>query len=139
MWERTMTVGSAGKTFSITGWKIGWAYGPAHLIRNLQIVHQDSIYTCSTPMQEAIARAFETELARFGKPDCYLQSLARDLEPKKEMMIQLLNEVGMRPIVPQGGYFTVADWSPLGKKGRNRIIKKTNNKHGSRIRGLHCC
>ena len=37
MWERTVTVGSAGKTFSVTGWKLGWAYGPAHLIRNCQV------------------------------------------------------------------------------------------------------
>lgn len=115
MWDRTITVGSAGKTFSITGWKIGWAYGPANLIRNLQIVHQDSIYTCCTPIQEAIAIAFEYELERFGTDACYLQGLAKTLEPKKDMMIALLTEVGMKPIIPQGGYFTVADWTPMRK------------------------
>lgn len=51
MWERTITIGSAGKTFSVTGWKIGWAYGPAKLIKNLQTVHQNCVYTCSTPIQ----------------------------------------------------------------------------------------
>jgi len=51
MYERTITIGSAGKTFSVTGWKIGWAYGPANLLHNLQVVHQNSIYTCSTPIQ----------------------------------------------------------------------------------------
>jgi len=51
MYERTITIGSAGKTFSVTGWKIGWAYGPANLLRNLQVVHQNSVYTCSTPIQ----------------------------------------------------------------------------------------
>lgn len=45
MWERTITVGSAGKTFSVTGWKIGWAYAPANLIVNMQMVHQNSVYT----------------------------------------------------------------------------------------------
>lgn len=51
MWERTITIGSAGKAFSITGWKTGWAYGPADLIFNLQMVHQNSLYTCPTPTQ----------------------------------------------------------------------------------------
>lgn len=51
MWERTITVGSAGKTFSVTGWKLGWAYGPRELIRNMQVVHQNTLYTCSTPLQ----------------------------------------------------------------------------------------
>lgn len=51
MWERTITIGSAGKTFSVTGWKLGWAYGPQNLIKNLQIVHQNCVYTCATPIQ----------------------------------------------------------------------------------------
>lgn len=54
MYERTITIGSAGKTFSVTGWKIGWAYGPAKLLRNLQVVHQNSVYTCATPLQVII-------------------------------------------------------------------------------------
>lgn len=57
MWERTITVGSAGKTFSVTGWKIGWALGPKELIRYVQLIHQTAIYTVATPLQEAIARA----------------------------------------------------------------------------------
>lgn len=54
MYERTITIGSAGKTFSVTGWKIGWAYGPANLLYNLQVVHQNCIYTCNTPTQVII-------------------------------------------------------------------------------------
>ncbi|KAG8237223.1 hypothetical protein J437_LFUL013724 [Ladona fulva] len=51
MWDRTITIGSAGKTFSVTGWKTGWAYGPASLMVNLQLVHQNCVYTCPTPIQ----------------------------------------------------------------------------------------
>lgn len=51
MWERTITIGSAGKTFSVTGWKTGWAYGPAHLMKNPMTVHQNCVYTCTTPVQ----------------------------------------------------------------------------------------
>lgn len=48
MWERTITIGSAGKTFSVTGWKLGWAYGPADLLKYLQIVQRNP---CATPLQ----------------------------------------------------------------------------------------
>lgn len=58
MFERCITVGSGGKTFSVTGWKIGWAYGPANLLVNLQMVHQNCVYTCPTPIQVRFMRRF---------------------------------------------------------------------------------
>jgi len=116
MWDRTITLGSAGKTFSVTGWKIGWAYGPAPLIRNLQMVHQNSVYTCPTPLQEGVARSFEVELARLGQPDSYFLSLPRELKEKRDFMAKFLSEAGMRPTIPEGGYFMLADWSPLTDK-----------------------
>ncbi|KAH8242808.1 hypothetical protein KR032_002311 [Drosophila birchii] len=116
MWDRTITLGSAGKTFSVTGWKIGWAYGPAQLIRNLQMVHQNSVYTCPTPLQEGVARSFEVELARLGKPESYFLSLPRDLKQKRDYMAKFLSDAGMRPTIPEGGYFMLADWSPLADK-----------------------
>jgi len=51
MWDRTITIGSAGKTFSITGWKLGWAYGPSALINNVFVAHYNSIKCCYTPGQ----------------------------------------------------------------------------------------
>lgn len=116
MWERTITVGSAGKTFSVTGWKIGWAYGPADLMRNLQVVHQNCVYTCCTPVEEAVARSFEYELARRDSPDCYFYSLARELRPKRDYLMKILKENGFKPTLPEAGYFVVADWTDLEKK-----------------------
>ncbi|XP_014216857.1 kynurenine--oxoglutarate transaminase 3 isoform X2 [Copidosoma floridanum] len=116
MYERTITIGSAGKTFSVTGWKTGWAYGPANLMKNLQIVHQNSLYTCTTPLQEAVAIGFEEELKKFGQPDCYFTSLAEELMPKRDYMAKFLSEVGMYPTVPEGGYFMVANWTALKDK-----------------------
>lgn len=116
MWERTITIGSAGKTFSLTGWKIGWAYGPEHLIKNLQMVHQNCVYTCATPIQEAIAVGFETELKRLKSPDCYFNSISVELKTKRDYMARFLEEVGMTPTIPQGGYFMIAKWSPLASK-----------------------
>ncbi|XP_013115462.2 kynurenine aminotransferase isoform X2 [Stomoxys calcitrans] len=116
MWQRTITIGSAGKTFSVTGWKTGWAYGPANLIRNLQMVHQNSVYTCPTPLQEAVARGFELEMTRLDSPECFFHSLPRELQGKRDYMAKFLTEAGMKPTVPEGGYFMLADWTQLEKK-----------------------
>ncbi|XP_016066820.1 PREDICTED: kynurenine--oxoglutarate transaminase 3 [Miniopterus natalensis] len=113
MWERTVTVGSAGKTFSVTGWKLGWSIGPYHLIKHLQTVQQNSLYTCATPLQEALAQAFWMEMKRMDDPECYFNSLPKELEVKRDRMVHLLGSVGLKPIVPDGGYFIIADVSLL--------------------------
>nr|APA34035.1 seminal fluid protein [Nilaparvata lugens] len=113
MWERTITIGSAGKTFSVTGWKLGWAYGPANLMENLRIVHQNCVYTCPTPIQEAVARSFELEMTRLDSPDCFFNEISAILEPKRDFLVNALTHIGMKPVIPEGGYFVVADWTPL--------------------------
>merc|ERR1711976_386945 len=86
MWDRTVTIGSAGKTFSVTGWKLGWSIGPSHLLHALQTVHQNCCYTCPTPIQEAVAVGFETELKRLNSPECYYNELPAELLPKRDRM-----------------------------------------------------
>lgn len=113
MWERTITIGSAGKTFSVTGWKLGWSIGPYHLIKHLQTVQQNSLYTCATPLQEALAQAFWTDMKRMDDPECYFNSLPKELEVKRDRMAHLLESVGLKPVVPDGGYFIIADVSLL--------------------------
>lgn len=131
MWEKTITIGSAGKTFSLTGWKIGWAYGPASLLRNLQMVHQNSVYTCATPIQEAIAVGFETELKRLNSPECYFRSISGELMAKRDYMASFLANIGLNPTVPQGGYFMVADWSALA--GKVDLSKETDARRDYRF------
>lgn len=114
MWERTITIGSAGKTFSMTGWKLGWAYGPSNLMKNLSVVHQTIIYTCATTVQEAVARGFEHEINLLDTPDSYFQNLAHELKPKMEYLSEILQTNGFKPVIPEGGYFMVADWSKFG-------------------------
>lgn len=58
MWERTITISSGGKIFSVAGWKIGWAFGAAHLIANLLLVHQDCVSSCPTPNQASFHNIF---------------------------------------------------------------------------------
>ncbi|KAE9411971.1 hypothetical protein Angca_004712, partial [Angiostrongylus cantonensis] len=62
MYDRTISIGSAGKAFSVTGWKLGWCIAPKHLMTPIRMMHQNCVFTCSTPLQEAIATAFEKEL-----------------------------------------------------------------------------
>ncbi|XP_073987645.1 kynurenine aminotransferase isoform X1 [Rhodnius prolixus] len=116
MWERTVTIGSAGKTFSVTGWKTGWAYGPSYLIHHLRVVHQNMLNSIATPIQEAIALGLEMEFARMNSSNCYFVSLARELKEKRDYMAKFLKDVGMNPVIPEGGYFMMVDWTPLADK-----------------------
>ncbi|KAJ8936108.1 hypothetical protein NQ318_022930 [Aromia moschata] len=113
MWERTVTIGSAGKTFCMTGWKVGWVYGNEKLLEPLQIVHHCSVFTGSTPEQEAVAVAFEKELSRLGQSDSYLVNLEKDLKLKRDYMVKILSEAHLKPVIPDGSFFLVADWSSL--------------------------
>lgn len=116
MWERTITVGSAGKTFSVTGWKLGWCYGPEKLMKFVQLFHQNCIYTCPTPIQEAVAESFEIEISRMGTKDSYWTNLASSLRQKRDIMVDFLRRANMDPTIPEGGYFLMANTSQIANK-----------------------
>lgn len=116
MWDRTITVGSAGKTFSVTGWKLGWCYGPEKLMRYVQLFHQNCIYTCPTPIQEAVAESFEYEIEKVGKEGSYWTDLKKSLAEKRDRMVGFLKEANMDPTVPEGGYFLLANTSSISSK-----------------------
>lgn len=65
-------------------------------------------------MKEAIGIVLEIELKRLNSSDCYFKTLAVELQKKRDFLVNVLKEIGMKPIVPLGGYFLVADWSALG-------------------------
>ncbi|XP_012695084.1 kynurenine--oxoglutarate transaminase 3 [Clupea harengus] len=115
MWDRTVTISSAGKTFSVTGWKLGWSIGPEHLIKHLQTVMQNTLYTCPTPLQEAVAQGLMIDYQRMGQPDCYFSSLADELEGKRDRLAGILRSIGMTPVVPEGGYFMIVDVTALNQ------------------------
>ena len=113
MWERTITIRSAGKTFSVTGWKLGWSIGPANLIQNCRVMAQNVTYTCPTPIQEAVAVGFETERDRIATKEGYFHELPRMLLEKRDRMADMLQKAGFSPTIPEGGYFMLADYSKL--------------------------
>jgi N-succinyldiaminopimelate aminotransferase len=106
MWERTVTVGSGGKTFSFTGWKIGWATGPAALIGAVRVVRQHLSYVSGGPFQYAIAHGL-------GLPDEYYESFRADLARKRDILATGLAELGFGVVVPQGTYFITTDVGPF--------------------------
>uniref|UniRef100_A0A8C6UG17 Kynurenine aminotransferase 1 n=1 Tax=Neogobius melanostomus TaxID=47308 RepID=A0A8C6UG17_9GOBI len=123
MWERTITVGSAGKTFSATGWKVGWAISSSHIIKHMQTLHQNSVYHCATAAQEAVACGFDREYDVFGTEESYFQQLPAMLHHKRKKLATYLESVGLKPIMPEGGYFMVVDISTLSVDFKDQDTK----------------
>uniref|UniRef100_A0A8C7NHA0 Kynurenine aminotransferase 1 n=1 Tax=Oncorhynchus mykiss TaxID=8022 RepID=A0A8C7NHA0_ONCMY len=113
MWERTVTIGSGGKSFSATGWKVGWAIGAGPIVKHLKTVHQNSVYHCATAAQEAVAQGFQREYELFGTPESYFLQLPEMLNQKRKKLATCLESVGLQPILPEGGYFMISDISSL--------------------------
>lgn len=107
MAERTLTISSAGKTFSVTGWKIGWITGPARLIDAVITVKQFLSYVSGSPLQPAVAEAL-------ALPDAVYRSLANRLQAGRDQLIEGLRAAGFEVAPTSGTYFVVADAAPLG-------------------------
>ncbi len=107
MWERTLTLSSAGKSWSFTGWKVGWATGPAPLVQALLAAKQWLTFTSGSPLQPAVAHALDHE------PD-WPRALARDLQSRRDVLCDGLTAAGLTPRVPEGTYFATTDISHLG-------------------------
>jgi aspartate/methionine/tyrosine aminotransferase len=110
-WERTLTVSSIGKTFSVTGWKIGWAVGPEPLVHALKMAHQWIPYAVATPLQLASAQLL-AEAAKGG--GAYYHDLQASYSRKRDTLVGALKRTPLKPFEPQGSYFVMADSSALG-------------------------
>jgi N-succinyldiaminopimelate aminotransferase len=108
MAERTLTISSAGKTYNATGWKIGWALGPAPLIAAVRAAKQFITFVGGAPFQPAVALALETESA-------WVEGLRQDLQGKRDRLCDGLAAAGLGVLRPQGTYFVIADVTPLGE------------------------
>ncbi|MGW9630447.1 aminotransferase class I/II-fold pyridoxal phosphate-dependent enzyme [Agromyces sp. NPDC055520] len=105
--ERTISISSAGKTFSTTGWKIGWLTAPAELVTAVLAVKQYLTYVSGAPFQPAVA-------VGLGLPDSVFVDAAATLSAKRELLAAGLTAAGFAISLPQAGYFIIADASPLG-------------------------
>lgn len=107
MQERTIQISSAGKTFSFTGWKVGWTCAPAAISAALRCSHQFITFCTSTPFQHAIAGAL-----RLG--DDFYEELAREYRRRRDHLCAGLSSVGFGVLRPAGTYFVLTDIRPLG-------------------------
>jgi N-succinyldiaminopimelate aminotransferase len=107
MAERTVTISSAAKMFNCTGWKIGWACGPAELLHGVRAAKQYLSYVGGAPFQPAVAHALDTE-------DAWVAELRMSLQHRRDRLVSGLTEIGFGVHDSAGTYFVCADPRPLG-------------------------
>ena len=107
MWERTLRISSAGKSFNCTGWKIGWVTGPAELVAATRTAKQYLSYAAGTPLQLGVAHALEHETAWIGE-------LRDGLAARRDELSESLRRIGFDVLHTEGTYFVTADPTPLG-------------------------
>ncbi|MEU6069284.1 MULTISPECIES: pyridoxal phosphate-dependent aminotransferase [Streptomyces] len=109
MRERTVTIGSAGKTFSFTGWKVGWVTATPALVTAVRSVKQFLTYVASGPFQYAVAEAL-------ALPDAYFTGFRADMLARRDVLAAGLAQAGFEVFKPAGTYFVTTDIRPLGEK-----------------------
>ncbi|MGW5352523.1 pyridoxal phosphate-dependent aminotransferase [Streptomyces sp. NPDC004031] len=108
MRDRTVSISSAGKTFSFTGWKVGWVTGSRDLVTAVRTAKQFLTYVASGPFQYAVAEAL-------ALPDAYYDAFATDLQAKRDLLSDGLRDAGFDVYTPQGTYFVTTDIAPFGE------------------------
>ncbi|MEV7924399.1 pyridoxal phosphate-dependent aminotransferase [Kitasatospora sp. NPDC088779] len=109
MRERTVSISSAGKTFSFTGWKVGWVTANPALVTAVRTAKQYLTYVSAGPFQYAVAEALRL-------PDSYFDGFRADLLRKRDLLVDGLTAAGFRVFTPEGTYFITTDITPLGEK-----------------------
>ncbi|MGA8210968.1 MAG: pyridoxal phosphate-dependent aminotransferase [Nocardioidaceae bacterium] len=109
MFERTLTISSAGKTFSLTGWKVGWASGPADLVRTLMAAKQWLTFTNAAPLQPAVAHALDHEAGFYA-------DLAADLQQRRDLLVAGLGQLDLDVYRPEATYFVTTDVRRYGHR-----------------------
>jgi N-succinyldiaminopimelate aminotransferase len=123
MRERTVTISSAAKTFSFTGWKIGWVTATPELVTAVRTVKQFLTYVTGGPFQYAVAEAL-------AMPDAYYASIAADLRVKRDLLCPGLAEAGFEVYRPAGTYFVTTDIRGLGEKDGMEFCRELPRRAG---------
>ena len=115
MRDRTITISSAGKTFSFTGWKIGWACASPDLLAAVRTAKQFLTYVNGAPFQHAI-------VAGLGLPDAWFHDVAADLGERRDLLVDGLRDAGFTVFPPRGTYFVTVDAAPARCHRRPRVL-----------------
>jgi aminotransferase len=123
MAERTVTISGIGKTYSVTGWRIGWAIAPPRISGAIRKVHDFLTVGAAAPLQVAAAVALDL-------PDGYYDDLRRDYTRKREVLLEGLARAGFRFAPPDGAYYVMADITPFGFDDDTRFARHLVLEHG---------
>ncbi|KAI9506692.1 1-aminocyclopropane-1-carboxylate synthase 1 [Coemansia spiralis] len=108
MWDRTITVGSAGKLFGVTGWRVGWAVGPEELIKPTLSAHTRIVFTSNTPLQEGIAASLKQ-----AKENDFFNIQRQEYQCRRDRLTAIFDDVGLPYVAPDGAYYLLANASSI--------------------------
>lgn len=116
MRDRTVTVSSASKTFSVTGWRVGWVVAPPEITASIRKVHDFLTVGAPAPLQYAVAEAL-------ALPDSYFEELRSDYSKRRRMLVEALQQAGLACTAPEGAYYVMADIRPAGFGDGDRLCR----------------
>jgi len=108
MWERTVTVGSAGKSFAATGWRVGWLIAPPSIIMPTLAASTRIIFCTNSPLQEAAAAGLEQAAERQ-----FFETQLREYQERRDVFVSTLDQLGVKYTLPEGTYFVLMDSSNI--------------------------
>jgi aminotransferase len=123
MRERTVTISGASKTYSVTGWRVGWALAPERLTNAIRKVHDFLTVGAAAPLQAAVALALDL-------PDSYYVELRESYAQKRALLLSGLRAAGFRHAPPDGAYYVMADVEPFGFAGDVDLARHMVREHG---------
>jgi len=109
MHDRTVTISGLSKTYSVTGWRVGYAIATKEITSAIRKVHDFTTVCAPTPMQRAGVEALKL-------PPSYYVKLAREYQRRRDFIVKSLSDLGFDPVNPEGAYYVLADFSAISKK-----------------------
>ena len=123
MADRTVTLSSLGKTYSLTGWKVGWALAPPDVTAGLRAAHQFLTFTTPTPVQHGAVAALEA-------PNHFYRALQEGYRHKRDLLVSGLEDIGFTVFQPEGTYFVMADHTAFGFENDRQFCRHLVEQHG---------
>lgn len=134
MWDRTVTFGSGGKSFGVTGWRIGWVIGPQHLLKYMLAIHARTVFTTPTPLQDAVAHGLEHSLK-----SNYFEKATNDYLRRRDKAVKIFKDLGLPVAIPQGSYFFMVDTSRIKVDLPQRLSEESNDPKVMETRDYAIC